>query len=78
MAALVGPSLDGGAQPALGPRFGSDFDRGTVSLVVLEEALCGMLKIGEVGEISSATPGLNKFFPSQFIQQFNSIFFHYN
>ena len=40
MTAFVRSSLDGSAQLVLGPWLGADFERGTVTLVVREEALC--------------------------------------
>ena len=55
IATFMGPSLDSSAKSVLGPWLGSDFDRGSVIFVVLQEALGLMRKIGEVGKVSSAT-----------------------
>lgn len=49
IATFMGSSLDSSAKSVLGPWLGSDLDRGSVILVVLQEALGVMRKIGEVG-----------------------------
>jgi len=55
VAALVGSSLNGSLELMFCPGFGSEFDRGSVTFVMLKEALGGVGEIGQVCEISSAS-----------------------
>ena len=56
VAALMGSSLNGSPELMFCPGFvGSEFDRGSVTFVMLKEALGGVGEIGQVCEISSAS-----------------------